>query len=164
MTAVKPAELRDQDQGRDHPYGSARSPPFFQVPSPWSSEQWAVAIKKKVQPFLRKSFPSASSFQILLDGEPLLHASPAKKALKAASISILPGWPKYSPDLNPQEHVWAWAEPHLRTLETGRDSFKAWQPKVLKAVMAYPSADKLVPSMARRCQSILAKTGAMLDE
>ncbi len=62
------------------------------------------------------------------------------------------GWPKYSPELNPQEHVWTQAEPRTRQLETGRDSFEAWEKKVFLAIGHYPSPEKLIGSMARRCQ------------
>ena len=135
----------------------------FHVPKPYSSEQWAVDLKKKVIPFLKRTFPRLSQYRVLLDGEGLFYAPPAKKVMKDNGVSVLPDWPKYSPDLNPQENVWAWAEPRLRTLETGRDTFEAWQAKVLKAVAAYPSSSKLVGSMAKRCQSLMARPGAMVD-
>ena len=135
----------------------------FLVPRPWTGEQWAVAVRTRVAPFLRRSFPSKDSFQILLDGEPLLHKPVAKAAMKAANITVLPQWPKYSPDLNPQEHVWSWAETHLRDeLETGSDSFETFQKNVVKAVNAYPSSSKLVGSMARKCKELLERSGAML--
>ena len=79
-------------------------------------------------------------------------------------ISTLRDWPGYSPELNPQEHVWSRAEPDLRKLEDEDDSFPDWKPKVLKAVRYYPASAKLVGSMARRCKSCLARNGAMLDE
>jgi len=85
--------------------------------------------------------------------------------MKAANITVLPQWPKYSPDLNPQEHVWSWAETHLRDeLETGSDSFETFQKNVVKAVNAYPSSSKLVGSMARKCKELLERSGAMLDD
>ena len=106
----------------------------FLVPKGYTAELWAEDVKKKVAPFLKKAFPTLSSFQILLDGEALLHSPVAKKAMKDNGISLLPGWPKYSPDLNPQENVWAWAEPYLRTFERNRDNFSTFQQKTLKAV------------------------------
>ena len=136
----------------------------FVCPTPWTAADWAELAKKKVIPFLRKCFPGKTSFNLLLDGEPILQEAVAKRALLAGGVSIFPGWPGYSPDLNPQENVWAGAEPKLRQLETGRESFIDWQPKVLKAVMAYPSAEKLIPSMAKRCQNVLKRDGAMLDD
>jgi len=36
--------------------------------------------------------------------------------------------------------------------------------KVLAAVKKYPSPEKLVSSMARRCKECLKRGGAMLDE
>ncbi len=136
----------------------------FLVPKPWSTEQWAASVRKRVAPFLKKAFPGLTSYNILLDGEALLHGPPAKAAFRAGNITIMPGWPKYSPDLNPQENVWAWAEKHLRELETGRDTFAVWQKKTLKAVNAYPSAGKLIASMAKRCQALRENKGAMLDK
>lgn len=135
----------------------------FLVSTPLTSEQWAIHVEKKVKPFLKKAFPNLTSFHILLDGEKLLHAPPAKAAYRKASITI-EGWPKYSPDLNPQEQVWSWAEPALRRLETGTDRFPIWQKKVLKAVHRYPAKEKLIPSMARRCKTLVERSGAMLDD
>ena len=135
----------------------------FLVPKPWDSEQWAKEVKKRVVPFFKKAFPGKSSFTILLDGEKLLHAPVAKAAMTAGGIKIFPGWPKYSPDLNPQENVWAWAEPKLRKSEAANDSFEVFQKKTLKAVLAYPATVKLIPSMARRCKAVVDRKGAMLD-
>jgi hypothetical protein len=135
----------------------------FATPSPYTSAQWAIEVERQVKPFLQKAFPRLRHFHILLDGEALLHAPVAKAAYKAANITT-EAWPKYSPDLNPQEHVWSWAGPELRRLETGKDSFAAWQPKVFKAVHAYPAGKKLIPSMARRCKTLVERSGAMLDD
>ena len=81
----------------------------FLVPKPRTAEQWAKDVKKRVVPFLKKCFPRATSYTVLLDGEPLLHAPPAKAAFRNGNVRALPNWPKYSAQLNPQEHVWfAW--------------------------------------------------------
>jgi len=133
----------------------------FLVPKPWSTEQWAVAVKKKLVPFLQKAFPNRRTFTILLDGERLLHGPAAKAAMTAAGISTLPNWPHHSPDLNPQEHVWAWAEPRLREMETTSDTFEVFQKRCLKACNQYPAADKLVASMAKRMDMVLEKKGNM---
>ena len=130
----------------------------------FSAAKRAVYLKKRVAPFLKKSFPGKTSFHLLLDGEKLLHAPEAKRAMRENHISMLKDWPGYSPELNPQEHVWTRAEPHLRALETGEDSFEDWKKKVLAAIKEYPSPEKLVGSMARRCQDCLDRDGAMLDE
>lgn len=135
----------------------------FSCPSPWNSVLWAALVDQKVNPFLKKAFPGKKKFHLLLDSEPLLHTDEAKASYTRAGITT-EAWPKYSPDLNPQEQVWAWAEPKLRSLETGTDAFEPWQKKVLKAVQAYPAKGKLVPSMARRCQALVKRSGAMLDD
>ena len=122
-------------------------------------------MKAKVGPFLKKSFPSMKSYQVLLDEEKLLHAPAAKTAFRLMNITIPPGWPKYSPDLNPQENVWAWTEPELRKRGKATDTFRDFGTKVASAVNAYPVASKLklIPAVSERCKAVLDRSGAMLD-
>ena len=87
----------------------------------------------------------------------------SKGSLECASEACK-DWPRYSPELDPEEHVWTRAEPDLRALETGDDTFVDWKKKVFAAVRAYPSPQKLVGSMAKRCQECLKRQGAMLDK
>ena len=136
----------------------------FLVEKPYDKFKWAEDLKKKVVPFLKKCFPNLSEYRILLDGEKLFTAAPAKKVMAENNVSLLPFWPGYSPDLNPQENVWAWAETELRRLETGKDKFPVFQKNCLKAVKAYPGAKKLVGSMAKRCQKILLSKGGSADK
>lgn len=131
----------------------------FLVPKPWTSEDWAIKLEKKVAPFLKKCFPNKRDFVILLDGEPLLHAPPAKRSMAKFGISVLPGWPKYSAELNPQENVWPKGEVILRDLEKPGDSFETFQKNVEKAVRMYPSPEKLVPSMTKRVKECLERGG-----
>jgi hypothetical protein len=135
----------------------------FVVPKPRTSEQWAVDLKRKVAPFLKKCFPILTSYNILLDGEGLLHAPVAQAAYRAGNITVAKGWPSYSPQLNPQENVWAWSEKELRRMETGKEPLAEWSKKVLKAVAKYPAKGKLVGSMAKRCQQIIERSGGALD-
>ena len=93
----------------------------------------------------------------------MLRAPPAKRAYAAANITLLAPWPPYSPELNPQENVWSRAEPELRKLETGRDSFVPWQKKVFKAIGMYSGRHKLVAGMAKKIRDCIARDGAMLD-
>ena len=136
----------------------------FLVPQPWSTEQWAVEITNRVAPYLRSQYPGRRSFQILLDGEALLHGPAAKAAMAAAGITVLPGWPSYSPDLNPQENVWSWAEDRLREIELDSNDFGTFQIKVMWAVGEYSieSAVKLVPCIGKRLKEVIEKGGAAL--
>ena len=136
----------------------------FLVPKPWSTQQWAEEVRTRLAPFLRSCFPGRRDFQILIDGEQLLHGPAAKVALDEAGITILPGWPAYSPDLNPQEHVWKWAEDRLRDIEKDTDSFGQFQMKTMQAVCEYPieSAVKLIPALAKRLPEVIEKKGAAL--
>ena len=62
----------------------------FLVPTPWDATVWAGFVRTKLGPFLKKCYPTATSFQILLDGEKLLHAPAAKNAYKEFGITALP--------------------------------------------------------------------------
>ena len=72
---------------------------------------------------------------------------------------MFPGWPGYSPDLNPQENVWAEAEILLRQKEKSSDTFAQFQNHVLKSVAAYPHSNKLVGSMAKRMKLLVKEKG-----
>ena len=137
----------------------------FLVPEPWNSEQWATEVTNQLKPFLSSVYPGLQNFQILLDGEAILHGPPARAAMDAAGITVLPGWPSYSPDLNPQENVWAWSEKRLRDIEVDTDTFVQFQAKVLRAVCDYPvvSGVKLVAGMGKRFEEVIEAKGAMLD-
>jgi hypothetical protein len=137
----------------------------FKVPTPYTTELWAKDVISKVGPFLKKAFPRLNSYEILLDGEPLLHGPAAQAAFQLKNITILPGWPKYSPDLNPQENVWALAEPELRKREKNADTFQVFGNKVVSAVNAYPKASKLklIPSVNKRCKLCIEENGAMIS-
>ena len=71
-------------------------------------------------------------------------------------------WPKYSPDLNPQENLWARAEVELRKAERIADTFDTFKRRVLDACESYSDAEKLIPSMSSRITSTVAGGGAML--
>jgi len=136
----------------------------FIVKKPWTSADWANMIKTRVGPWLKRTFPRKASFVVLLDGEKLLHAPVAKAAMTEVGLSCLPKWPGYSPDLNPQENVWAWAEETLRDDEKDNDSFEVFQGRVLKACREYPFGGKLVGSMAKRMKLLLDKKGANIGK
>ena len=123
-----------------------------------------MEIRNRVAPFLRSAFPGRRSFQVLLDGESLIHGRAAQVAMAEARITVLPGWPSYSPDLNPQENVWGWAEDRLRDLELDSDTFGQFQEKVMRAVTDYPieAGAKLIPAIGKRLKEVIEKDGAAL--
>ena len=80
-----------------------------------------------------------------------------------SSFGICPmaDWPKYSPDMNPQENVWSWTEKALRREEQKSDTFTTFCRKLLRVARRYPSAESLIPSMAKRVKATLKHGGAM---
>ena len=133
---------------------------FVLCPQPWCSEAFARIVRRRVGPFFRAAFPQKRRIRVLLDSEPLLHAGPAKEALAEFGIEALPDWPKYSPDLNPQENVWGWVEEALRAEEERSDSHADFCKKLFRVARRYP-ASSLIASMHDRVQAVLASKGAM---
>ena len=129
---------------------------------PWTAERFSTMVRTELGPWLRRTFRSRTSFQILLDNEKVMKAPPALAALADNNIKVLPGWPAHSPELNPQENVWPWAEARVRELEKSSDTFEQFGTKVLAAVRAYPSATKLITSMAKRMQDCIDNKGAAI--
>ena len=109
----------------------------FLVPKPWDQHIWANLVTSKVLPFLKKIFPNRSSYQILLDGEHVLHTPAAKRAFAEAGITIFPGWPGYSPDLNPQENVWVANEEYVREQGHDEDTFEMFQAVLVNIAKRY---------------------------
>ena len=131
------------------------------VPLPFTSEEFAVVVRQHLVPLLHAEFPLRRRRRILLDGEPLLHAPPAQGAFAQFGIEVLPNWPPYSPDLNPEENVWAWVLKELKRPEHQTTSFLAFKAKVLSLVRSFPSKAKLVPSLAGRLEQCIKRKGAM---
>ena len=133
---------------------------FVFCPRSWCAAAFARVVTKRVGPFFKAAFPNKQRIRVLLDSEPLLHAAPARAAMSKFGIEVLPDWPTYSPDLNPQENVWAWAERSLRKEETMADSYADFCTKLLRVARRYPG-DSLIASMHQRIHAVLASKGAM---
>ena len=111
--------------------------------------------------FFRACFPDRASIRTLLDSEPLLHTGVARAAFAEFGLQAMAAWPKYSPDLNPQENVWSWVEEALRKEERLSDTFAVFTRKLLRVSKRYPSAAALIPSMQKRLQEALLCKGGM---
>ena len=133
------------------------------VPRPFTSEEFAVVVRQHLGPLLQAEFPLRRHHRILLDGEPVLHAPPAQGAFAqfGIEVQVLPNWPPYSPDLNPEEHVWAWVLEQLKRPEHETTSFAASRAKLVSLVHCYPSKSKLVASMSGRLDQCIEHEGAM---
>ena len=133
------------------------------VQEPWNSERFVELVRDHVGPWLQRSFPDLNEMKILIDGEKAMHTPEANAALMKFGMSTLPSWPEYSPDLNPQENLWARAEVLLRQGERSGDSFETFKKRVLTACHAYRGAEKLIPSMAKRIKATIENAGAIAD-
>ena len=136
------------------------------VPCPLhpTSSDWIKILKDRVRPFLAEAFPRRSSFTLLLDGESILHTPEAEEAMTDCGVRLLPSWPAHSPDLNPQENVWAWADKKLRKVEQKTDTFQVFKRRIIQTSMQYPSKDRLVPSLAGRMARCLERKGAKIGK
>ena len=71
------------------------------------AHDWTELLRERVAPFLAESYPSRRSYTLLLGGESIFHTDEAKAAMRDCGVRVLPYWPAHSPDLKPQENVWA---------------------------------------------------------
>ena len=117
-------------------------------------------MRRRVGPFFKAAFPGRQCIRILVDSEPLLHASQARAAMAQFGIEVLADWPKYSPDLSPQENVWGWVEREVRKCEEKADSYADFCRKLFRVAQRYP-AGSLIASMHQRVQAVLSNKGAM---
>ena len=134
---------------------------FVRCPSPWNSGAFAKLVRKRVGPFFQRAFPHRRTFRILLDSEPLLHTEEATAALSEFGITAMSGWPKYSPDLNPQENVWSWLEKAVRDDEQKSDTYAVFCRRLLRVAQRYPGAAGLIGTMTDRIQKVLDAKGGM---
>lgn len=136
------------------------------VPCPLhpQAKDWIKLVRGPVSAFLKACLPNKRICQVLLDGESILHTAEAKIAMKEHGVRILPRWPSHSPDLNPQENVWAWAEKDLRRAEKKEDTFTTFKWRVAHVSKRYPNSAALVPSMAKRIAECMKRKGANIGK
>ena len=132
----------------------------FAMSSPQNptSRDWVKMIPR-IAAFLQEEFPDLASHCILLDGETLLHTEEAQNAMGAHGLRVLPDSPSTSPDLIPQENVWAWVRNDLRKSERKRDCFSVCKRRFLHSAHQYKGKSNLVGSLSKRMTLRIKKQG-----
>ena len=133
------------------------------VESPFSADKFVALVRQKIGPFMKRAYRGKTAFQILVDNEKFMHAPESKQALQECGIKFLPKWPAHSPEINPQENVWPWAEGRLRELEKDNDTFEEFGDKVVQAIKSYPTPKKLITSMPKRMRDVIDAKGGSIS-
>ena len=93
-----------------------------------------------------------------------MHTPEAEKVMKDSGVRLLAPWPAHSPDLNPQENVWGWAEKQLRKAEKMDDAFTVFKRRIIQLSIQHNSKHTLVPSLAGGVSRCLERKGANIGK
>jgi transposase len=95
------------------------------------------------------------------DNAPIHMAEIVTAELQESGINAIV-WPPYSPDLNPIEHVWAWVKDWINEKwPQARNTGYILMEQIEEAWKAVPAdfLRKLIESMPRRCEDVIAVNG-----
>lgn len=101
----------------------------------------------------------APAWQLLMDRAPAHTAASTQQWLLQNGVHVVQGWPGNSPDLNPIENLWGWLKAKLYRMQLNNiPQLKAALLQLWDQVPDY-MLTKLMSSMERRLQTVVARQG-----
>jgi len=142
-------------------FSSMGRTPLMRMEGSMNASSYSELLQNEVVHYLCADFGAPDGAWFQEDLAPC-HTAKACKAVKLElGLKVLP-WVGQSPDLNPIENAWAELERRLRTRSTARKTKDELFSALQQEWAAIPSSyfKKLVESMPRRVQSVMAARGA----
>jgi hypothetical protein len=99
------------------------------------------------------------AWQLLMDRAPAHAAISTREWLQRNGVSVVQGWPGNSPDLNPIENLWGWLKAKLYKMKL--QNVHQLKAALLDLWAQVPDwmLTRLMASMDRRLQDVVARQG-----
>lgn len=132
-----------------------------------TSGEYSAVLKNTLLPEGRRMFSSQgiSTWTLQQDNDPAHREGQATisswNLSHSSSIQLLPSWPPNSPDLNPMENIWAWAEAKVNAL--GCKTMQEFKQAVVATIRTMPKSliTNLYKSMPNRMADVIRLDGDM---
>ena len=132
-----------------------------------TSEEYTAVLDTTLLPEGKRMFTGqgVSTWTLQQDNDPAHKEAQATISSwnhnHSSSILLLPSWPPNSPDLNPMENVWAWAEAKVNAL--GCKTMEQFKQAVVKTIQTLPKPmiTNLYKSMPNRMAEVIRLDGDM---
>jgi hypothetical protein len=129
-----------------------------------NSFKYDAIILNNIDQFLQVN--PGMGFTWMQDNAPSHRSAETRENLRARNIPYIP-WPRYSPDLNLIEHVWAWMKGYIQRryyavyYDASKISLVRLKQIIWEAWEAVPNEyiDTLYESWWKRCQAVIDAHG-----